>query len=1221
MPKTPRALSGPFISYAQNFEDVILNRALKDVNKGCYIDVGAHDPIVGSVSLAFYNRGWRGVHVEASPTKAEHLRAARPDEVVIEGAVSCQPGAITFYEEATSNGLSTGDADVAAQHRQDGASFRAIKVPTLTLDDVFAQARGPAIHWLKIDVEGMEKSVLHSWQSATRPWILVIEATKPGDPTPAHQAWEPLVLALGYDCVYFDGLNRFYLHEDQRQRAKAFGPGPNVFDDFFLGETEGTHAGAMLAAKLKKAEQRIGQLEAELKELRFHLNNSVRAKPGLRALMPAVVQAASGRFVPLVRASSHAAASSLARALLQLVRSNKALHRSVTETIYRVPILHALAHRYLHQTTIDLQRITPNSNKGLAALRLAAAIKQIAGLSSQSQKLKMAFLSPLPPDKSGVASYSATLLPHLAAYYDIDGVVQSDPATIQTIEGVTNVISIADFRERAYGYDRIIYNFGNAEFHIAALELSEDIPGIILMHETHLGEIMLSREALPGQAGKANHALWEEGGYRALALRHAPDGFQQACSVYPLQFSFAKYAQGVLTTSSTATQGLLDVWHNTPEIPIAEVRLARPLEHPGDKRIARQALGIAEEVFLICSFGHVVPTKGCNDIWQAFRYAKFATPERVQLVFVGGLADPADDPTGETADDRVRVTGYVDQDTYNTYLQAADMAIQLRQSSRGESSGAVLDALAQGLPTIVNARGAMAELPDEVVLKLPATFDIADLSRAFERLQADTALRCALAKAGRSYVQTDHDPASVAALYHQQIEQLVSRSRPENNPEILRATAAKIRTKSGAEASIEAVAERLIEGRSFPVCARRLLFDVSGLAQRDFKTGIQRVLRAQFLALNTAPPAGFRVEPVRWVDVGGKVELQFARRFAASILSLPELNLPDISVDLSEGDVYFGADYCSNLTIGAHRCGCFSAMKAKQIPIYFTIYDQLPIDHPDYFPESISFWHTIWMETVAQVADGLICISDTVNRRTRDWLAERPNIIAPPRVATAKLGAEIDQSNPSKGIPKTAAHVLKALKGRQTFLMVGSVCPRRGHQQVLAAFNALWADGADINLVIVGTALWPELDDEKRRTIPQTVAALDANPERDKRLFWLAGISDEYLERLYEAADVFIAASRAEGFGLPLIEAAKFKLPIIARDIPVFREIAGDDSVFYFSSETGTDLAEAIKQWQRLYVQGAHPRPEGIQGFTWENNRKALLAAMQLPDAAPALLS
>jgi len=222
-----------FISYAHNFEDVMLWRALGQVTKGFYIDIGACYPVLGSVSLAFYERGWRGVHVEPSPTLAEMLRQARPDETVIQAAVDSRESLLKFYEILENIGLSTGEAEIAETHRAAGLSPREIDVPSLTLASLLDRYADREIHWLKIDVEGMEKRVIESWKpSKVRPWILVVESTYPMTQVKTHQDWEPMVLSLGYKFVYFDGLNRFYVSKAHRELKDTFKFGPNVFDDF-----------------------------------------------------------------------------------------------------------------------------------------------------------------------------------------------------------------------------------------------------------------------------------------------------------------------------------------------------------------------------------------------------------------------------------------------------------------------------------------------------------------------------------------------------------------------------------------------------------------------------------------------------------------------------------------------------------------------------------------------------------------------------------------------------------------------------------------------------------------------------------------------------------------------------------------------------------------------------------------------------------------------------
>lgn len=226
-----------FISYAQNFEDVLLWRALGHIRNGFYVDIGAQDPIVDSVSLAFYNAGWRGMHVEPSHQYAEGLRMSRPDEVVREAAVSTSKEEIDLYV-ITDTGLSTLKADVADAHNDRGYFSTRGRVPVVSLDEILNTCQGKDVHWLKIDVEGAEEDVIKSWaQSDMRPWVVVIESTAPMSESQTHQNWESMILSKGYEFVYFDGLNRFYIHDSHSELKDRFLSPPNIFDDFAVSGT------------------------------------------------------------------------------------------------------------------------------------------------------------------------------------------------------------------------------------------------------------------------------------------------------------------------------------------------------------------------------------------------------------------------------------------------------------------------------------------------------------------------------------------------------------------------------------------------------------------------------------------------------------------------------------------------------------------------------------------------------------------------------------------------------------------------------------------------------------------------------------------------------------------------------------------------------------------------------------------------------------------------
>jgi FkbM family methyltransferase len=225
----------PIVSYAQNFEDVMLHRALKHVPSGFFIDVGAHHHEIDSVSLLFSKSGWTGIHVEPISKYAKALRAHRPQDKVLEVAVGSGTGPLVLYEVGGGIGLTTGDREWAERHGRNGHAIREISVERLSLAEILDSHAPQDVHWLKIDVEGMEGDVLKSWAgSPKRPWIVLLESTEPASPEPNHATWEPDIIALGYKFVYFDGLNRFYISLLHPELERFFACGPNVFDDIVV---------------------------------------------------------------------------------------------------------------------------------------------------------------------------------------------------------------------------------------------------------------------------------------------------------------------------------------------------------------------------------------------------------------------------------------------------------------------------------------------------------------------------------------------------------------------------------------------------------------------------------------------------------------------------------------------------------------------------------------------------------------------------------------------------------------------------------------------------------------------------------------------------------------------------------------------------------------------------------------------------------------------------
>jgi len=212
------------ISYAQNNEDVVLARVLGDAPGGFYVDVGASEPELRSVTKHFYEHGWRGVNVE--PVAAVHaaLARARPRDTSLCLALGAAPGALTFFE-FQAEGISTLSEDFAAHFVRQGLSCTRRTVEVRTLGELCRDHCPGPIDFMKIDVEGWERQVLEGgdWRRF-RPRVLLVEATRPNSTEPNWMAWEPLLLGQGYRFAYFDGLNRFYVPEEERALLARFPP-------------------------------------------------------------------------------------------------------------------------------------------------------------------------------------------------------------------------------------------------------------------------------------------------------------------------------------------------------------------------------------------------------------------------------------------------------------------------------------------------------------------------------------------------------------------------------------------------------------------------------------------------------------------------------------------------------------------------------------------------------------------------------------------------------------------------------------------------------------------------------------------------------------------------------------------------------------------------------------------------------------------------------------
>ena len=521
----------------------------------------------------------------------------------------------------------------------------------------------------------------------------------------------------------------------------------------------------------------------------------------------------------------------------------------------------------------------------------------------------------------------------------------------------------------------------------------------------------------------------------------------------------------------------------------------------------------------MAAFGIVAPTKQNDRLLDAWISSKLNNDRRCHLVFAGGLQtrDQGLQLLAGKAANQVSFTDFIAPECYQDYLVAVDTAVQLRKLSRGESSYAVIDALAAGLPTIVNAHGSLAELPRDGVVMLNDNFAVEDLARAMEHLYDNPALRAELGERARQFVEERHAPRVVAAKYFETLERAHLGSTEAVGERAIRKLA-QIPTDPHDESHWRAVAASLEHALPVMHAQRTVFMAVSSLVRgADDKTGIPRVVKSIIKRLASEEAKSTRFEPVYFSHE--RSQYCYARRFTADLIGVDIGDSGDDPISCSTLDEFLELDL--DLAYLPARRHALSELRRRGVEITFTVYDLLPIKFERNFPLETSKAFGEWLEMFSQVADRAACISRSGADEYLAWLDQRgPKRLRPLAVSWMHLGADFDNCRPIVNLPADAAKTIAQIAARPSFLMVATVGYGKGHAQALTAFEELWRDGLDVPLVLVGGVGW---------NMAALEAKLRSHPENGRRLYWLKGISDEYLEKVYAASACLISASEGEG--------------------------------------------------------------------------------------------
>jgi glycosyltransferase involved in cell wall biosynthesis len=357
-----------------------------------------------------------------------------------------------------------------------------------------------------------------------------------------------------------------------------------------------------------------------------------------------------------------------------------------------------------------------------------------------------------------------------------------------------------------------------------------------------------------------------------------------------------------------------------------------------------------------------------------------------------------------------------------------------------------------------------------------------------------------------------------------------------------------------------------------------MLIDISVLARGDAGTGIQRVTKCLLDAMLAAPPPGYQVRTVRasrWRSY------RYANGQGSST-----------SVQVQSGDIFLGLDLASHI-LPRHRLQLIGWQVAG-VKLCVVMYDLLPILHRHWFTRRNASAYAAWIRMVAAQADSVACISRTVANQFRSWLDSRG--------FRPESSPEVGWFHPGAQHPRVTAGLRHDTSTERAMshpfvLMVGTIEPRKGYVQALDAFDHLWRAGEMVRLVIVGRPGWG---------VDALLERLRSHRERGERLHWFEAAADHTLHALYKGASGVLIASEAEGFGLPILEAATYHKPLLLRDLPVFREIAGPGAA-YFRGSTAPQFAREVSNWLRAIEVGSATDSSTIPVQSWSDSARQLV--------------
>ncbi|MGI4745395.1 MAG: FkbM family methyltransferase, partial [Janthinobacterium lividum] len=1090
-----------FISYAQNCEDVLLWRALGHVEGGFYLDVGAQHPDTDSVTRAFYDRGWSGVNIEPVVEQAARLQAARLRDITLQIALGAQAGEAPFYI-VDGTGLSTLDDAVAATYAGTRHQVRKTTIPVRTLAEICRLYAPPDIHFLKIDVEGAERAVLEGADLVSfRPWIILAEATAPLSTRETHALWEPLLVAVDYVFVWFDGLNRYYVARERLDALKpSFRTPPNVFDDFLragdssligrLGTAEAERQG--LQARLQAADATVRDqavLAQRLTERAGHEIAQLRQALADRDAEALATQAEIDRVAADTACALHESRHELQQTHLRLQGAYRQLRSAEQDGAALQERLHALHHSTAWRLTGPLRRMVsiarrtgrpdPHALIASAVVVEPAPVQEVPEQPDADQPARTLAAGQVQaetPDPAPEALPLPILPPPGSTRLEPGKAMLGGLLTVHQFhsgsavgDAVTNAMLLTRSLLRAMGYRSEIYTEHPPEALAHELRPFEEMPrhdGYVLIVRHSMGYDRFTQVLdLPAPKILLYHNITPP----ELLARH------------PYLAHYARLGRSQLGAfAGRVAVCLADSDYNAIELKrldLAPVRVCTLLFDVEALRVRAAAAvpaalalrdAVAEQagLFTILFVGRINEAKGQLALVEAFAVfrARFHASSRLVLV---GRDDGVGDLYARLLRERIEIlglescvllTGGVTDDELDAWYGAADLYVSL---SRHEGFGVpLIEAMAHGVPVLAWPGGAV-----------PYT----------------------LAGAGRLLDDTAPEPVAAAMLdlAMDETERMSQRARQAARLDAL-----------GLDRQCVVLQQALLRaGAALPpnrmtasLLAANLRFSITGHVNGSYS--LAAINRDLALELEAVRPGRVRLLPVE----GGT------------------------TLDLS------GVPSGQADAIGAlvHRNRHATGPE-------LVISQHYPVHVPPR-PGDVSVAMLFWEESLlpSQTIDLLAANFRAVVAPTgfvRDALIESglgiPIRVIPPAVTLDRFTAlrEIRAADPAGAMHR--------------FLHVSSCFPRKGVDVLLRAWARAFRAGDPVRLLIKG---FPNPHNE----VASMLAALrQADPELAPVELVDRDLEPDGLVELYRDADTMVLPTRGEGFNLPAAEALSAGLRLI----------------------------------------------------------------------------